>query len=155
MQATWIVSANSSRARFFSQDHSSEALEEINDMVNDSVRLKGVDTEPDKVGPTSASKSMHNTGGALPNKAYEPTQTHEEHQAELFARDIANFLLQGFQEGRFQELSLVVSPHFLGVLRKLLSPQLESIVSLEINKDYTQFDPQKLLEQVKAYKNKG
>ncbi|GAB3546943.1 hypothetical protein GCM10027343_25550 [Noviherbaspirillum agri] len=154
MQATWIVSANASRARFFSQEQSSDALEEINDMVNDAARLRSVDTETDKLGPTAASKSRHNVGAATPNKLYEPAQTPEAHQAELFARDIAGFLLQGYQEGRFQKLSLVVSPQFLGMLRKLLDPRLESVVTLEINKDYTQFSPQQLLEQVRSYKEK-
>lgn len=155
MHATWIVSANSSRARFFSQEQFSDSLEEVNDMVNEPVRLRSADTESDKMGTTTATNSRQTTAGMAPNKAYEPAQTPEEHQAELFARDIADFLLQAFQKDRFRQLSLVVSPHFLGILRKLLDPRLESVVSLEINKDYTQFDPQKLLEQVKAYKNKG
>ena len=152
MHATWILSANASRARFLSQEQSSDRLEEINDMVNEAERQRRLDLETDKYGTTSASKSMHNTGGALPNKLYEPAQTPDEHQAELFARDIAGFLLQAYREGRFQQLSLVVSPKFLGMLRKLLDPQLESAVSLEIDKDYTQFAPEQLLEQVKAYR---
>ena len=155
MQATWIVSANASRARFFSQEQTSDELEEINDMVNEAVRLRRLDTESDKIGPTSATKSIHNVGGATPNKLYEPAQTPDAHQAELFARDIAAFLLQGYQEGRFQKLSLVVSPQFLGMLRKLLDPRLESVVTLEMNKDYTQFSPAQLLEQIRNNKEKG
>jgi len=151
MNATWILSANASRARFFSQENLSEPLEEINDMVNEAARLRMIDIgETDKRGPTSATKSMHNTGGALPNKTYEPPQTPDEHEAELFARDIAGFLLQGYREGRFKHLSLVVSPQFLGMLRKLLDPQLESVVSLEINKDYTQFSPEQLRQQIRS-----
>jgi protein required for attachment to host cells len=60
--------------------------------------------------------------------------------------------IEGVQATFFQQLSLVVSPKFLGMLRKLLDPQLESAVSLEIDKDYTQFAPEQLLEQVKAYR---
>jgi len=123
-------------------------------MVNDAARLRRIDTESDKFGPTSATKSIHNVGGATPNKLYEPATTPDVHQAELFARDIASFLLQGYQEGRFQKLSLVVSPQFLGMLRKILDQRLESVVTLEINKDYTQFSPQQLLEQVRSYKEK-
>lgn len=154
MQATWIVSANASRARFFSQEQSSDPLEEINDMVNEAVRLRTSDTESDKFGPTAATKSKHNVGAATPNKLYEPATTPDVHQAELFARDIAAFLLQGYQEGRFQKLSLVVSPQFLGMLRKILDARLESVVTLEINKDYTQFSPQELLQQVRSYREK-
>jgi len=156
MNATWIVSANASRARFFSQAHSSDPLEEINDMVNEASRLRTVEnTESDKLGPTSATKSMHNVGAPTPGKTYEPRQTPDQHEAELFARDIADYLLQAHRDGKFQSLSLVVSPKFLGMLRNLLAPELESAVRFEIDKDYTQFSPQQLLDQIRAHGTKA
>jgi protein required for attachment to host cells len=138
MNATWIVSANASRARFFSQASAAAPLEEINDMVNDGARLRMAESsESDRLGPTAGTKSMHNTGGGAPNKLYEPRQTPDEHAAELFARDIVAYLEESQQAGRFQELCLVVSPQFLGMLRKLLPQQLTGLVKLELNKDYT------------------
>jgi protein required for attachment to host cells len=138
MNATWIVSANGSRARFFSQANAAAPLEEVNDMVNDASRLRMVEnTESDKIGPTAGTKSMHNTGAATPNKLYEPPQSPEKHSAELFARDIVAYLEQSQREGRFQQLCLVVSPQFLGMLRKLLPQQLTALVKLELGKDYT------------------
>lgn len=154
MDATWIVSANASRARFFSQRNSSEPLEEINDMVNEAVRLRMLETERDKIGPRAASKSKHNVGAPTPNKTYEPPQNPDEHQTELFVRDVAAFLLQGHQEGRFQHLCLVASPQFLGTLRELLDPNLASVVNLEVTKDYTQFSAAQLREQLQAHKSK-
>jgi protein required for attachment to host cells len=44
----------------------------------------------------------------------------------------------------------VASPEFLGVLRKLLDPQLESAVRLEINKDYTQLGTKQIQEHVET-----
>lgn len=123
-------------------------------MVNEASRLRMIDTESDKLGPTSATKSMHNTGGATPNKLYEPAQTPDVHAAELFARDIADYLLQAYRDGRFQQLSLVASPQFLGLLRKLLDPNLESAVNLQIDKDYTQFSAQQLREQIRSQLSK-
>ena len=156
MNATWIVSANASRARFFSQEQSSKSLEEIEDMVNESVRLRQVETsESDKRGPHAATQSIHNTGGALPNKLYEPPQSPEKHEAELFARDIASYLLRAYQDGKFKQLTLVVSPQFLGMLRTLLDPQLESAVTLEINKDYTHSSPEELRGQIQAHMAKN
>jgi protein required for attachment to host cells len=154
MDANWIVSANASRARFFSQPHASKPLEEISDMVNEAVRLRTSETESDKLGATAATKSMHSTGGAAPNKNYEPHQTPVEHQTELFARNVASFLLKSHQEGRYEHLSIVAAPQFLGELRKLLDPELEPIVSLEINKDYTQYSARQLQEQLKAHQAK-
>jgi protein required for attachment to host cells len=155
MDANWIVSANANRARIFSQAHSDAPLEEINDMVNAAVRLRTAATESDKIGPLAATKSQHNVGAARPGSGYEPNQTPDEHQTELFARNVAEFLLQGRQAGRYQQLSLVASPQFLGILRKLLDPQLASAVNLEINKDYTQSSARQLLDQIQAHEEKG
>jgi protein required for attachment to host cells len=150
MTVTWIISANASRARFFSHADASGPFEEISDMVNEAVRLRMAETERDRIGPTSATKSIHNVGGATPNKTYEPPQSPQAHEAELFARSIASFLLQAYREGRYQQLSLAVSPQFLGMLRKLLDPSLESVVKLEIDKDYTYLDAAQLRDQIQA-----
>lgn len=153
MEPTWIVAANAGRARFFAEPGGTadqSELEEIKDMVNAAVRLRTADTETDRLGPTSATKSIHNTGGAAPNKTYEPPQTPTEHETELFARSINSFLLQARREGRFGQLALVASPQFLGVLRKLLDPQLTPLLKLDINKDYTHLNARQLREQLQA-----
>ena len=155
MDATWIVSANAGRARFFSQAGAAANLEEVEDMINSGARLRTVETESDKIGPTSATKSMHNTGGPLPNKAYEPHQTPVEHATELFAKTVAAFLLKGQQQGRFKQLCLVASPQFLGILRQQLDANVASAVSIELNKDYTQASPAELQEHIRAQQAKS
>jgi protein required for attachment to host cells len=154
MSATLIVTANASRARFFSHAHRSDRLEEINDMVNEAVRLRASETESDSLGPKSAGKSIHNVGGATPNNTYEPHQTPVEHQAELFARSVAAYLLQEYQANRFNEMALFASPQFLGILRKLLDHGVAGTITLEVNKDYTQLSHQQLLEQIHALQEK-
>lgn len=155
MNATWIVSANAGRARFFAQQSASAPLEEVNDMANDAVRLRTSETESDDLGLRSASKSPHSVAAPRPQSGYEPPQTPAEHQAEMFARDVADYLLQAYQEGRYKQLCLAVSPEFLGTLRKLLDPRIVSAVKLEINKDYTQFSPQQLRDQLRVLKEKS
>ncbi|GIZ52071.1 host attachment protein [Noviherbaspirillum aridicola] len=153
MSATWIVSANASRARIFAQEDASSGLQEVQDMINDAARLRMVEheSETDKYGPTAGTKSMHNTGGAVPNKQYEPNMTPDKHAAELFARDLNKFLLEAHRDGRFDQLALVISPKFLGAVRQLLDQELESAVKLEINKDYTHFSGQELLDQLRQH----
>ena len=152
MDATWIVTANASRARIFSQADSSASLEEVEDMINSGARLRTEESESDKIGPTAAGKSMHNTGGATPNKAYEPHQTPVEHQTELFARNVAAFLLKNQQQGRFRALCIVASPQFLGILRQQFDANVTSAVSLEINKDYTQISPAELQQHIRTHR---
>lgn len=155
MEATWIVSANAGRARFFSQPVSGASLEEVTNMVNSAVHLRTAETESDRIGQLAASKSAHNVGASTQPSGYEPNQTPDEHQTELFARDVADFLLKAQQEGRYEKLNLVASPQFLGVLRKQLNPTVSSAVSREINKDYTQSSPDELRKQLNAQLDKS
>jgi len=152
MDATWIVSANASRARFFSQARPLSSLEEISDMANTAARLRTADTETDRLGPTSATKSQHNVGGATPNKTYQPAQLPAQHEMELFAKDVASYLLRAHQEGRYKQLTLFSSPEFLGVLRKQLDPEVKTAVKLEINKDYTQCSAAQLQAHIESRK---
>lgn len=155
MSTTWIVSADAGRARIFAESDPQQPLEEIESMVSPNAHARVSDINTDRLGPTSAGQSIHNTGGALPNKQYEPAQTPEQRDAEFFAKDICAFLLKAKQEQRFQKLTLVAEPKFLGVLRGELDNQLKPLIGLELNKDYTHLNGNQLREQLQANKAKA
>jgi protein required for attachment to host cells len=148
MGISWIVTANAGRARFFSQEARATPLAEINDMINPEVHLSTANTESDRIGQRAASKSKHSVGAPTQPSGYQPNQLPAEHHTELFARNIASFLLQSYHKGLFQQLTLVASPEFLGILRKLLDSNLVSIITQEINKDYTQLNAKELREHL-------
>jgi protein required for attachment to host cells len=160
MQTTWILSANAGRARFFSESDPAEPLQEIEDMINDAVRMRDSETQNDKEGVTAAGKSGHNIGGTqgvglshngkvgAPNKQYEAPHTPAELESEKFAKDISQYLLEAQREGRFQQLVISASPQFLGALRSFLDPHVKPLIKLEVNKDYTHFNAQQLREQI-------
>ena len=148
MPSTWIVSANANKARIFNQSRNS-SLEEIDTMVNPAARLKAADIETDQLGQHAASKSAHGVGSATQPSGYEPNQLPMEHQTEIFARELAAYLFQQHQQGRFQQLSLVVAPQFLGLLRRFLHPTVAAALNLELNKDYTQFSAKELSQQLR------
>ncbi len=155
MPTTWIVSANAGRARFFSQPRPNARLQEVTDMVNTAARLRTAETETDELGQHAASKSIHGVGAPTQGSGYEPNHTPAEHQTEIFARSIADYLLRALQDGRFQRLVLAASPEFLGTLRKLLDPKVADAIGLEINKDYTQVPIDKLPGQIEAHAAKA
>ena len=155
MSTTWIVSADAGRARIFAESDSQQPLEEVKDLVSANARVRDSDINTDRIGATSAAQSIHNTGGATPNKQYQPAQTPEQHDAALFARDICAFLLQAKQEQRYQKLTLVAEPRFLGVLREALDNQIKPLINLELNKDYTHLNGNQLREQLQANKAKA
>lgn len=151
MGTTWIVCANAGRARILESsdtDVDLRGLSEVHDMVSPGGRMQASELETDRMGPTAAGQSIHNTGGALPNKTYQPAVTPEQHEADKFARSLCSYLQQSQVEGRFQHLVLVAEPQFLGVLRKLISPQLQPLISEEYNKDYTQLSNRDLAAQL-------
>ena len=148
MDTTWIVTADAGRARIFAESGKHQPLEEIDDLVNTAQRLRIADKMTDRLGPTSAGQSIHNTGGAAPNKQYEPPQTQDELDAENFARDLSAALLQAQREKRYDNLVLAVAPRLLGLLRKQMDPHVQATITFEINKDYTHLSPQQLREQL-------
>lgn len=154
MDATWIVSANAGRARFFAQARPVDNLAEINDMLSPSAREREGLLETDRLGQRSAAKSRHNVGMSTTSSDYQPNQTPEQHETELFAREVAKFLKQAQNEGRFGSLCLVASPEFLGVLRKQLGGNLEKAVRVEINKDLTNASAQELRERIRSHQQK-
>ncbi len=153
MDTTWVLAANAGRSRIFAIA-AGGAPEEIDDRINDAVRQRDSDLETDRFGPTSAGKSMHNTGGALPNKTYQPAQTPVQHETELFARSIAEFLLQGHLAAHYSRLVLAASPEFLGVMRQLLDPRVAALVVAELNKDYTHSSPAEPMQQIETHRAK-
>jgi protein required for attachment to host cells len=154
MSTTWIVSADAGRARIFAESSPQAPLEEVEDLVSATARLRVSDINTDRLGPTAAGQSIHNTGGATPNKQYQPAQTPDERDAEFFAKDINGVLLKGLQEHRFEKLVVVAEPKFLGVLRGQLDAQLKPLVGFELNKDYSQLNGHQLREQLQAQKTR-
>ena len=155
MSTTWIVSADAGRARIFAESDPQQPYEEVEDLVSPNARVRDADINTDRLGATAAGQSIHNTGGATPNKQYEPAETPEQHDAKFFAKDICGFLLKGMQEKRFGKLVLVAEPKFLGVLRGELDNQLKPLVALELNKDYSHSTGLQLKEQLQAHKAKS
>lgn len=166
MRTTWIISANAGRARIFSDTDPAEPLQEIEDMVNNGARLRVLETETDKLGPTAAAGSSHNIGSGqsadsahngkagAPNKLYQPAHTPAELEAEQFAKDISKYLVDAHQEGRFEQLVISASPQFLGALRTFMDPHIKPLIKLELNKDYTHVSPHELRDQLDAAKAK-
>jgi protein required for attachment to host cells len=155
METIWIVTADEGRARIFSETDRSQPLEEVEDMVNAPARMRTEEKYTDRLaGPTAAGKSIHDTGGAVPNKQYEPPQTPEEHEAETFGKAICAYLLKAHEERRFHKLVLVAAPKFLGVLRAEIDPRLKPLLTREINKDLTHSSGHELRAQLQALNQK-
>ncbi|MBU0653816.1 MAG: host attachment protein [Gammaproteobacteria bacterium] len=126
----WIMVADASRARFFSAGAGKGGLIEREDRIHAKSRFHGRDLETDAPARTfdSAGPGRH---------AVEPSTDVHEQEVETFAHELAVYLGNAYEAGRFQQLYIVAPPHFLGLLRKQLDKNVSAAIVLELDKDLT------------------
>jgi protein required for attachment to host cells len=134
MATTWIVAADSSRARIL-QVAGRQRLAEIEDLVNPEGRLH------DRELITDAHPRFRGTSGPGSDRQEMPAV---EHAVELFAKRVGDYLDKARVAQRFDELVLVAPPKFLGALRKELGKEVEKLVLDEVPKDLSWFSQRDL-----------
>lgn len=128
MSVTWVVVADSSRARFFEFVSRSEPLLEMEDMAHAESRLRDQDEVSDKQGGLAGG---HGEGG----HAFEAPTDIKHHEAEIFAKQIATKLEHGRVNHDYDQLILVAAPAFLGALRQALNDHVNALIKKSLDKD--------------------
>ena len=128
--AIWIIAADAGRARIFSASRDDGQLEELFDFVNPDARLQDHEALSDRRG--------HVTQGAAGiGHAFEPRESHGEHIAEAFAKDLCHRLGVAQRSGEVKRIYLLAAPQFLGLLRKNLDKATHALVAQELATDLT------------------
>ena len=140
MTTTWIVSGDSSRARVL-QVTGRNSLEEIEDFVNPKGRMD------DRELTTDAHPRYRGTGGPGSDRQETGAQQHE---VEMFAKEIDRFLDQARMKNRYDRLFVVAPPRFLGLLRKNLSREVGKLVEDDLDRNLAWFDPREIDRMVRA-----
>ncbi len=122
MQTTWVIAADSSRARIFQMQEPDLRLEEIEDMVNPAGRDIAQDVEPVVPGARARMDA--------------PVAA----ETERFSRRLGYFLDQAYVEHRFDRLCVIAPPRLLGLIRDSMGQQVQDSVEEEIAKDLAWFD---------------
>ena len=130
--ATWVVVADSSRARIFKAETALGPLQELATLAHPEGRLHAHELTSDLPGRAFDSSGQ---GG---RHAMEQNLDPKENEALKFARQIAGYLENGQNENQFARLVLVAAPKFLGHLRQSLSDRVVALVSQEIDKNLVQ-----------------
>lgn len=124
---TWIVAADSSRARVLQVTDREQRLEVIEDLLNPEGRLQDRELVSDALGRWSGPDRPG--GNSMPDPV-SPT----EHVATRFAKRLGDYLDKARTEHRYASLVLVAPPKFLGALRKELTKEVEKLVADAIPK---------------------
>lgn len=130
MPDTWILVADTARARLFSLGDGADQLEEIGDYINAAARTPGHELEH---GPPSR---VHDRFGDS-RHAIDSSTPPREKIAAKFAGVLASKLEHGSTAHRCGKLVLIAPPRFLGALHTALGERLRKTVVLEVPKNLT------------------
>jgi protein required for attachment to host cells len=136
-KSIWIVVANRVTARIFAAATPLGAIDEVETLLHPEGRVPEQSLVSDKPGRT------HDRAGPG-RSAADPDTTQHEHEATLFAAQIAATLAKARNDNRYGTLVIAAPPAFLGVLRKALDAQTQNVVTLELDKDLAHLDARSL-----------
>jgi protein required for attachment to host cells len=144
MATTWIMIADSTRARLLAREDKEPALQEIADFVCPEGRAKG------REAPTDRRASVSVAHGRLGHAGHtiEPRTGDREKAAAAFARELGAALERGRIEGCYGALVLMAPPRFLGALRDALNPHLHALVTGDVDKDLIGADTRTILSHL-------
>jgi protein required for attachment to host cells len=134
MAKSWVVVADSARVRIFDADSRTREFSEIEGMVHPESRAHERDLTSDRSG-----RAFDSVGGGRHGMTKHVSP--HEHEAELFARRIAERLTDAHNAGEFKRLQLAAPPAFLGLLRKVLDSRLQNGLEKVVNKNLVHEKP--------------
>lgn len=143
MTATWILVADSVRARIFTPIKQGQALEQVQEWQHPSSRVHEHDLTTDKPGRTFDSQGP---GRHAMSESVSP----KDHEAWKLCKQVSDEIETARAQGRFDRLVLVAAPSFLGELRKTLSEQSMRLVQGALDKNLSKMDAHQLIKHLPA-----
>jgi protein required for attachment to host cells len=145
MPRTWIVVAESSRARILETNSTQEALREVETLDHPEARLHEQELTSDQPGRRFAVTSepkRHSMG--------QPVSQKEEH-AHRFSRELANHIEAARVAGKFDRLILAAAPKFLGQLRDDLAAGTVEVLVHQYDKNWIHDDADTIRKHLPEY----
>ncbi len=128
MPITWILVANESEARIFKTEGLDKKFELVKKFDHPEGRKRNQDINADRYG-----RSFNSVGSG--RSSMDPQVTPREHEREVFAIHLADFLKKEHDVHQFERLALLAPPHFLGELRRRMGNGLQKCITHEMDKD--------------------
>ena len=144
MARTWIVLADSSRARILEASSATSDLAEVATIEHPQSRAHERDLTTDAPGTRFATAGHGRHGGG-------PATSAKDEQAVLFARELAERLDRDLMDGRYHRLIVAAAPKFLGLLREELTTLTTSVMALEYPKNWVHDDARTIRERLPTF----
>ena len=146
--STWLLVANASQARLYAtQSGRLRSLTLIREYAHPESREKGEALSSDRPGHFQATTT--NMAGSAHGEFIEPTSP-KDYEHQRFARELADALNEARTKNQFDNLLLVASPHFHGLINQNLNEHVARMISSHINKDYIELDEAELLNKLNS-----
>ncbi len=136
MSITWILVSNASKGRLFRNTGPNKGLELLREFAHPQSREKNANLVSDRPG--------HNPGAGNGHGSFVSSTQPREHEADVFALELARELDAGRVNNLYSRLVLVASPAFMGQIKQHLSGTVQKLVSGSLEKDYTQSNEKEL-----------
>lgn len=144
MKPTWIVIADSSRARIFEPESPSSPLREIEALTHPESRLHEQDLTADLPG-------RHNNDTGIGAHGFEERSEPKKQEMINFSRELANRLEAARNNREYEQLIVAAAPAFLGLLRDALSDATRELVRLEIDKNLARMNAEQIRKHLPEY----
>jgi protein required for attachment to host cells len=131
MPKTWVLVADTTRARVFSAEKATGGLEEVETLVHTESRLHEQALTSDQ--RPGRRQGSNGTGGH--SMGHEEDPKRQEHLR--FAKQVSGYLEDAHNARRFERLYVVAAPAFLGDLRNSLPKVVAQLITGEIPKNIT------------------
>ena len=131
-----IVVADQSEARFYDLEHFDAPLRLVGKLTDPKAHLHDRDLKSDRPGRVfDRAAAEGQRRGAVAHHGTGGERSPRKHEAQLFAKRIAEELKVSAGSGQFDQLVVMAGPAFLGLLRSAMPSGLQSSVVAEVPKD--------------------
>ncbi|HAF56521.1 MAG TPA: host attachment protein [Thauera sp.] len=140
MAITWILVANASLAKLYANLGPNKGLTLVKELIHPESRQKNGELVSDRSGAMAAAGS---SGGSM-----QPQTLPKQHEAKVFAQEIAQALYQGRTTNAFKRAILVAPPAFMGLLNAVIDGPTAQLITDRFEKDYTKTPENELGERL-------
>ena len=140
MAITWILVANASLAKLYANLGPNKGLTLVRELIHPESRQKNGELVSDRSGAMGA---VGSGGGSM-----QPQTLPKQHEAKVFAQEIAQALYQGRTSNAFKRAILVAPPAFMGLLNAVIDGPTAQLITDRFEKDYTKTPENELGERL-------
>jgi protein required for attachment to host cells len=140
----WILVCDSAKARFFEVRGGDAPWQLLTEVFHEGSRSKAASLEGDRSGSRSSQ------GRSVHHNALAPASSPKDVEKQHFAHELARTLDEAQRSSRFRAWVLVAPPHFVGLIERELTPELEKSLLTKVDKDLNHLDARELKDKLGA-----